>query len=283
MQVIARWAIRGTPQAAMIAAAAALVPLLFWLSSAVAALIVLRRGMAPALPVIIAAALPSGWWWVRGDVIPLMTLLVVLLMAVVLRARTRWSEALIFGAIAGSVLIQLGVFIPPGGVTQVLDLLRQSSPEVASRLTELSRDGVDLETFLTLLIGSVTGLLVVLIGVASLALARSWQAGLFNPGGFREEFHALRLTPRELLLLLVVGIAASVLGFPALGALIAVPLLVAGIALIHGIFGLKGINGLWLGALYLLLVTTWPMILIVLLAAMADSFVDFRGRLGRND
>lgn len=283
MQVIARWAIRGTPQAAMIAAAAALVPLLFWLSSAVAALIVLRRGMAPALPVIIAAALPSGWWWVRGDVIPLMTLLVVLLMAVVLRARTRWSEALIFGAIAGSVLIQLGVFIPPGGVTQVLDLLRQSSPEVASRLTELSRDGVDLETFLTLLIGSVTGLLVVLIGVASLALARSWQAGLFNPGGFREEFHGLRLAPRELLLLLVVGIAASVLGFPALGALIAVPLLVAGIALIHGIFGLKGINGLWLGALYLLLVTTWPMILIVLLAAMADSFVDFRGRLGRND
>lgn len=283
MQVIARWAMRGMPQAVLVVAAAALVPLLFWLSSAVTALIVLRRGMAPALPIIIAAALPSGWWWVRGDVIPLMTLLVVLLMAVVLRARTRWSEALIFGAIAGSVLIQLGVFIPPGGVTQVLDLLRQSSPEVASRLTELSSDGVDLESFLTLLIGSVTGLLVVLIGVASLALARSWQAGLYNPGGFREEFHALRLAPRELLLLVIVGVAASVLGFPALGALIAVPLLVAGIALIHGIFGLKGINGLWLGALYVLLVTTWPMILIVLLAALIDSFVDFRGRLGRND
>ncbi|MGO2132686.1 MAG: hypothetical protein ACTH3D_07295 [Halomonas sp.] len=283
MQAIARWAMRGMPQAALIAAGAALVPLLFWFSSAVTALVVLRRGMAPALPVIIAAALPSGWWWMRGDVIPLMSLLMVLLMAVVLRSRMRWSEALIFGAIAGSVLIQLGVFIPPGGVTQVLELLRQSSPEVASRLTELSRDGVDLETFLTLLIGSVTGLLVVLVAVASLALARSWQAGLYNPGGFREEFHALRLAPRELLLLVAVGIAASMLGFPALGALVAVPLLVAGIALIHGIFGLKGINGLWLGALYVLLVTTWPMILIVLLAAMIDSFVDFRGRLGRND
>lgn len=283
MQAIARWAMRGMPQAALIAAATALVPLLFWFSSAVTALVVLRRGMAPALPVIIAAALPSGWWWMRGDVIPLMSLLMVLLMAVVLRSRMRWSEALIFGAIAGSVLIQLGVFIPPGGVTQVLELLRQSSPEVASRLTELSRDGVDLETFLTLLIGSVTGLLVVLVAVASLALARSWQAGLYNPGGFREEFHALRLAPRELLLLVAVGIAASMLGFPALGALVAVPLLVAGIALIHGIFGLKGINGLWLGALYVLLVTTWPMILIVLLVAMIDSFVDFRGRLGRND
>lgn len=283
MQAIARWAMRGMPQAALIAAATALVPLLFWFSSAVTALVVLRRGMAPALPVIIAAALPSGWWWMRGDVIPLMSLLMVLLMAVVLRSRMRWSEALIFGAIAGSVLIQLGVFIPPGGVTQVLELLRQSSPEVASRLTELSRDGVDLETFLTLLIGSVIGLLVVLVAVASLALARSWQAGLYNPGGFREEFHALRLAPRELLLLVAVGIAASMLGFPALGALVAVPLLVAGIALIHGIFGLKGINGLWLGALYVLLVTTWPMILIVLLVAMIDSFVDFRGRLGRND
>ncbi|WP_027967733.1 hypothetical protein [Halomonas halocynthiae] len=282
MQAIARWAMRGMPQAALIAAVTALVPLLFWFSSAVTALVVLRRGMAPALPVIIAAALPSGWWWIRGDVIPLMSLLMVLLMAVVLRARMRWSEALIFGAIAGSVLIQLGVFIPPGGVAQVLDLLRQSSPDMASRLTELSQDGVDLESFLTLLIGSATGLLVVLVGVASLALARSWQAGLYNPGGFREEFHALRLTPRELLFLVIVGIAASVLGFPALGALVAVPLLVAGIALIHGIFGLKGINGLWLGALYVLLITTWPMILIVLLAALIDSFVDFRGRLGRN-
>jgi hypothetical protein len=283
MLAIARWAMRGTPQAALAAAAASAIPLLFWLGGAVAGLVVLRRGMAPAVPVIVAAAVPSGWWWLQGDVIPLTSLLVVLLMAVVLRARMRWSEALIFGAVAGSVLIQLGVFMPPGGVAPVLELLRQSSPEVASRLTELSGEGIDLELFAALLIGGVTGLMVVLVGVASLALARSWQAGLYNPGGFREEFHALRLAPRELLLLLTIGIGASVLGFPALGMLIAVPLLVAGIALIHGIFGLKGINGLWLAALYILLITTWPMILIVLLAALIDTFVDFRGRLGRSD
>ena len=118
--------------------------------------------------------------------------------------------------------------------------------------------------------------------MACLALARGWQAGLYNPGGFREEFHALRLAPRELALLVMLGVLGGVLGLPALGMLAWVPLLVAGIALVHGVIGYKGMNGLWLVAFYVLLITTWPMILIVLLMAFIDAFADFRGRLARS-
>ena len=60
-------------------------------------------------------------------------------------------------------------------------------------------------------------------------------------------------------------------------------LLIAGIALIHGIIGIKGMNGLWLVAFYVLLIATWPTILIVLLLAVIDSFADLRGRLARSD
>ncbi|MDR5866614.1 hypothetical protein [Halomonas koreensis] len=283
MLPVARWMMRGTPQAVGGAAAATLVPWLFWLGAAIAGLVTLRRGLAPALPVIVAAALPAGWWWTRGDVIPLASVLLVTLMAVVLRARLSWSETLIVGALAGAAMIQLGIFLPPGGAGPVLEQLRQGSPEVAAMLDEFARQGMSTERLAGLLIGGVTGLVVLLAAVACLALARGWQAGLYNPGGFREEFHGLRLAPRELALLAGIGIAGALLGLPGLGMLLWIPLLVAGIALVHGVIGLKGMNGLWLVAFYVLLITTWPMILIVLLAALIDSFADFRARLGRSD
>lgn len=279
MLTIARWVMRGTPYASGGAAVATLIPWLFWLGAAIAALVTLRRGFSPALPVIVAAAVPSGWWWMQGDVIPLSSLLLVTLMAVVLRSRLRWSEALIVGALAGAVMIQLGIFLPPGGTGEMLDQLRQASPEVERLLTELGSQGLDTEQLAGLLIGGVTGLIVLIAAVACLALARSWQAGLYNPGGFREEFHALRLAPRELAVLVVLGVIGAVLGLPGLGMLLWVPLLVAGIALVHGFIGLKGMNGLWLVAFYLLLITTWPMILIVLLLAFIDAFANIRGRL----
>lgn len=283
MLPFARWLMRGTPQAVAAAAIAALVPWLFWLSAAIAALVTLRRGMAPALPVILAAALPSGWWWMQGDVIPLSCVLLATLMAVVLRARMRWSEALIVGALAAAGMVQLGVFVPPGGVGPLLEQLRQGSAEVDAMLRELASQGIATEQLATLLVGGVTGVMVSLSAVGCLALGRAWQAGLYNPGGFREEFHGLRLAPREFAILLVLGIVGLVLGLPALAMLAWVPLLVAGIALIHGIIGIKGMNGLWLVAFYVLLIATWPTILIVLLLAMIDSVADLRGRLVRSD
>lgn len=282
MLPLARWVMRGTPQAAGAAALAAIVPWLFWFSAAVAALVTLRLGLSSALLVIIAAAVPAGWWWSQGDVIPLASLLLVTLMATVLRARMRWSEALIIGALVGAVMIQLGIFLPPGGAGPLLEQLRQSSPEIERMLSQLNEQGVATEQLAGLVIGGVTGLIVLLAAVACLALARSWQAGLYNPGGFRSEFHALRLTVKELALLVGLGVVGMVLALPALAMLAWVPLLVSGVALIHGFVSLKGMNKLWLVAFYVLLLTTWPMILIVLLLGFIDTFADFRGRMARS-
>ena len=279
MLPIARWLMRGTPYAAGGAALTAIVPWLFWFSGAIVALVTLRRGLSPALPVLVAAAVPAGWWWAQGDAIPLASVLLVTLMAVVLRSRMRWSEALIVGTLAAAGMIQLGIFVPPGGTGPLLEQLRQSSTEVDRMLTELARQGFDTEQLATLLVSGITGLVVTIAAIGCLALARAWQAGLYNPGGFREEFHALRMAPRELGLLVLLGVVGMLLGLPALSMLVWVPLLVVGVALVHGFIGIKGMNGLWLIAFYLLLITTWPMILIVLLAAFIDVFVDFRGRL----
>lgn len=279
MLPIARWLMRGTPYAVGGAALTAVVPWLFWFSGAIVALVTLRRGLSPALPVLVAAVVPAGWWWTQGDAIPLASVLLVTLMAVVLRARMRWSEALLAGTLAAAAMIQFGIFVPAGGAGLLLEQLRQGSAEIDRMLTELARQGFDTEQLATLVIGGVTGLMVSLAAIGCLALARGWQAGLYNPGGFREEFHALRLAPRELLLLILLGVVGMTLGLLSLSMLAWLPLLVAGIALVHGFIGIKGMNGLWLIAFYALLITTWPMILIVLLAAFIDVFVDFRGRL----
>lgn len=283
MLPVARWSMKGMPQAALVALVASAVPWLFWFGAAIAALVTLRKGMAPAMPVIAAAAVPAGWWWTQGDPIPLATTLLALLMAIVLRSRMRWGEALILGSLAGAAMIQLGVFLPKADTALMLEQLRQSSSEVAAMLDELAAQGLDANRLAELVISGVTGLVVMLAAVACLALARSWQAGLYNPGGFREEFHALRLTPRELILLVVLVIAGTLLGLPGIGMLAWIPLLMAGIGLTHGVVGRKGMNGLWLVAFYLLLITTWPMILIVLVVALIDTFADFRGRLGHSN
>ncbi|MCW4153304.1 MULTISPECIES: hypothetical protein [Halomonadaceae] len=283
MLALARWLMRGTPYAAGGAALATFVPWLFWLGAAISALVTLRRGFAQALPVTIAAALPAGMWWVQGDVIPLASILLVTLMAVVLRERMRWSEALILGAIAAAVMVQLGIFSPPAGTEQMLEQLRQSSQEVDRMLNEFADQGYDTQQLAGLVVGGVTGFVVLLAAIACLALARSWQAGLYNPGGFREEFHGLRLAPKELIVLIALSVISMVLGISALAMLAWIPLLVAGIALVHGIVGLKGMNGLWLVAFYVLLITTWPTILIVLLLGLIDTFANIRARLARSN
>ncbi|WP_447926468.1 hypothetical protein [Vreelandella sp. EE27] len=283
MLVLARWLMQKTPYAVGVAALASLVPWLFWIGAAVAALVTLRRGFAPALPVILAAAIPAGFWWVQGDVIPLASVLLTTLMAVILRERMRWSEALIVGTLAAAFMVQLGVFSPPGGSELMLEQLRESSADIDNMLNEFARQGYDTRALAAMVVGGVTGLIVLLVSVACLALGRSAQAGLYNPGGFREEFHALRLSPKEFVLLAILGVVGLLLGGEAILIVGWVPLLVAGIALVHWFIGLKGMNGLWLAVFYILLITTLPTILIVLLLGLIDTFANVRARLTRSN
>lgn len=278
MQVFARWIMQSTPRAVGVALLGALIPWLFWLSAAISALVTLRRGLGPASPVVLAAAVPAGWWWMQGDAIPLASILLVTVMAIILRERFRWGETLLAGAIVVAVLIQIGVFAPPDA-SQLIEEVRAQAPEIDELLRQYASQGVPVERLARLMISAVTGLMVMLAATACLALARSWQAALYNPGGFREEFHRFRLSRLELagvVLMTAVGLLGALPG----AVLMAwVPLLVAGIALVHGVVGVKSMRGFWLVGFYALLLTTWPTLVIVLLLALIDTFANFRTRL----
>jgi len=47
------------------------------------------------------------------------------------------------------------------------------------------------------------------MSICLLMLARWWQAVLYNPGGFQQEFHQFKLQPAIAMMLMVLFLAAS--------------------------------------------------------------------------
>jgi hypothetical protein len=157
-------------------------------------------------------------------------------------------------------------------------------------LLEQTGLSVETEQFLQRAANMMTGILVgatVLGLLMTMFLARAWQAMLYNPGGFRGEFHNLRLKPVTawLTLGLVVvaqlsdGMVATLAMQSAL--ILLVIYLVVGLALVHGTVGLLGAHVGWLAAVYILLLVAPPQAMMLLvLMGLTDSWLDFRGRMG---
>jgi len=123
----------------------------------------------------------------------------------------------------------------------------------------------------------------------SLLLARAWQAGLYNPGGFGVEFRAPRLGRRFAVLSLATAATATVLS-GSLGQLMADALvillviyLLQGLALVHAVVHSRSAHRGWLIGLYavLLMAALQVMPLLALLGWM-DAWIDFRTRVGRS-
>ena len=116
--------------------------------------------------------------------------------------------------------------------------------------------------------------------VLCLFLARYWQAALYNPGGFGEEFRALYYPP-----MISVGLALGMIALASLGAeyrtwamICALPLTFAGLALVHARAAHRGQGKGWLTGFYLVWLLFDPVKLLVVFVAIADSWVNFRQR-----
>ena len=108
---------------------------------------------------------------------------------------------------------------------------------------------------------------------------------MYNPGGFRQEFHGLRLGRNFALvslLTLAVGMAgkgwASEAAANVLIVLVSAYLL-HGLGLLHGVVARKKINVGWLISVYALTLIWPPATLLLGAAAFVDSWMDIRARL----
>ena len=297
MRFLAAYIMRGRMQAMMVAVATAILSLLItplsYLSAAVIALVILRQGWKEGLWVIAGASLAIGLFSMLISLDPRLALGFVALiwlpiasLAMVLRATVSLPMTLtvVAGMGAMAVLATHGVLGDPA----------QWWRDILHRVGEEMRDQAGAEGFKLLLptlesfAPHVVGWFVasaVLSLVMSLFLARWWQAVLYNPGGFRREFHALRLGRSMSWLVLASGmiglLGSEVIGTLATDILIVLLMVyvIHGTGLVHGLVAARKIHAGWLVVMYVVAFFIFPPLTVLIAAAgVADSWLDFRGR-----
>lgn len=292
----ARW--RATAIAAVSAALAVLAPPLSsplaYLGTAVLGLVTLRLGgleglrvLAGGLAALAVLGLPAG-----GVSVPLVVSAALLWLPM-------WPLALLL-RVSRSLALTLQVAAVSGVLLVVIAHAALGDPEQwwlprlqAALGPAFKQHGLDAARYVPELARWMTAMSVaaLVFGVMlSLLLARGWQAGLYNPGGFGAEFRALRLGRRFALATALIGAVAAL---PTLGAVatIAADALLAlllvyllqGLALVHALVHTRVVRPParrgWLGAVYVVLLLAAPQI-VPLLAMMGwvDAWVDMRKR-----
>jgi len=278
MRAIAEYIMRGRSQAVMVALVGSWVPIL---TQATLGLVTLRRGWQDGVLVMMWALLPSLAAFWLGDmsfslaVSSVAVVLVSVASAVVLRTTVSWSASLATLVATSAFGALLTVLLSDDIVAEmkafVEQLLKDSDPEVAKQLfshwTEVWCAGI-------------IAFWIVTSGLVSLVVARWWQALLYNPGGFKQEFHGLRLNLR-----LGLVCAASLVYCQSRGGeyeywskVFSVPLVVVGLGVMHAaISRFRFGTGAVVFAYFGLLVVS-PVALLLAAVGFSDLWLDYRKR-----
>ena len=283
MKGLAEYAMRGRVQALLIVMVGASTLMFSWISAAVVALVILRRGTGPGLWLLFWALLPAGALLVVfGDSGPLATLLGTSILAIVLRSTVSLSLALlasvVIAAVSGLAMVVFASEILDQMVVVFAEFLTNLEQQVAS--SDEGANEIVLSRPTAVQIAGILGLVNGVGSVLCLLLARWWQAALYNPGGFGQEFRALQLTPAitTVLVMPALALAASGVDYRSWALMFAVPLTFAGLALVHAKAASRGQGNGWLTGFYLMWLVFDLMKLIVVLVAIADSWLHFRQR-----
>jgi hypothetical protein len=264
--------------------------LLAWLGSAAVALAILRRGLQASANVFLFVLLLAAAWAYTGNIVPLSTLLCSSVLAVALRTTSSWSIVVTLTPFviiiwAGALLFFASDYVALLLVyaEQGLDVFKQQLELAAANGGNPERAEQMLAQMPPLTAEHLLGNLAfmqMLLTLISLFAARWWQAKLYNPGGFQQEFYQLRLS-RTNLLVLAAGLVlfSSIEGYHQWAWLFAIPIIIVGIALVHALVALKQLSRHWLFGFYVIFITFAPVVPLLMMAVIADSALDFRLRL----
>ena len=283
MRSLAQYVMKGRTQA-ILAVVISIGTLFFaWAGAAIVALVTLRKGSKEGSKLLAWGMFPAIFMAGIGDTSPVTTLLGVYFSAIALRTAGQWSWALVAAVTSGLltswVLYTFGI----GYIEQIIQILEQALKPLAERS---AADGaVVLAAPNAAQIAGLLGLSNAFTVIMCLLLARWWQAVLYNPGGFRTEFHRFRLSPVLTIVLLALGIAVSSLGqdYRFWAVIFALPFCFAGVALVHGLAAKKRLGSNWLLLFYIAWLFFDPLKAVLLIAVVVDSWLDLRSRVSSSD
>ncbi|MDA0688282.1 MAG: hypothetical protein O2948_06515 [Proteobacteria bacterium] len=271
MRGLAEYVMTGRRQAIIAVLLLGLLPLLNLLNPVMVGLVALRKGWQEGVVIFAWALLPLGAWAMIGDVVPLIMLVGISALALLLRETESWEFTLLAAIVIG-VCVEIYLRVQPA----VLDVLMA---QVEIYLQNNNPQDLQIEDVRNAMV-TVIGAVYMFLSIVLLMLARWMQAALYNPGGFKQEFHKLRVEQNAGLILIAAMLLASfgVLIPEAWVLYLVVPLLFSGIALVHAVVAIKNLSRMWLVTFYVLLMLPITVQMLVLFA-LIDSWYDFRSRL----
>ena len=279
MRDLAEFIMRGRWQALAVAVIGSVLVIAAPVSAAAIALVTLGRSVRDGAWVALWSMLPALLLgWVSGDYGTGLLLLSVFVGAAVLAQTYSLSLALL-AVVSVSAL---------GGVA----LLAFNSVFLDALLTvfdtwiEALESGADDTAVMGLLrpsVPQVAGLMAVgnsLLACLSLLLGRYWQAAVYKPGAFGDEFRALRLPTIWATALVLITVAGAVGGreMAAWTALAGIPVTVCGFALLHHVARDRQLGIGFLAVSYMLWAFVDLLKVGVLLVVLLDAFFDFGRR-----
>ncbi|WP_439107129.1 hypothetical protein [Congregibacter sp.] len=281
MQGLARFAMSGRYRALLLAVASSGSLLFAWIGAGVVALVTLRKGSREGLWLVLWASLPALLVTrITGDSSTLAMLLGTAILALVLR--TSVSLALTAFASAG-VALATGVALLAFGqsmLTELAGLFAQFFAALESQTLEAGGEALGLQPPTLAQLAGMMGTANGVLSFLCLALARYWQAALYNPGGFGSEFRDLQL-PKTLvwgLAMVALGFTAAGLAFRSWGAAMLLPLTIAGFALLHARARHRGQSSFWMSGIYVAWLVFDAAKLGLVGLVLADTMMNFRSR-----
>lgn len=287
MLPLAEWAMRGRGQALGLLVILLITTPIIWpnsiLAAAVLALVALRRGVKEGVSLYVWALLPALALLYWDNLLPLMLLSMSLLCALILRQTRSWSLVLMAISLSGLAIALLANTLAESSLAAFVEQMETLFQELQAQADSQQQEAY--QAFMALIsVEFLAGMLAAVLCISSflsLVLARYWQAALYNPGGFQQEFHQLRLDKTWL----VFSLAATAL-LLSFGKqyitwvwLVLFPVLVAGFALFHAVAKHKKLRKHWYVIFYIIVLLGDIPKMILVLFALADSFSDYRKKL----
>lgn len=261
-------------------------------SAAVVAFVALRHGEMATAQVVGACLLllivVSAFLYGSVVHVPLIASvfwLPAIVAAIVLARTVRLSHAVLAIVVCGAIAV-MGLTLIIGDGTEFwrsqfanTAAVEMPTDEAGAGVAVLSEE--QREAFITAMAQMMTGAMgisVMSVALCALFLARFWQAGLFNPGGFQKEFHALSLgkTP-ALVCVLVIGLAIVQGGqlASAVAMVVIFAFFIQGLAVVHALVKQRGMHRYWLHGIYVLLLLPHTLLLLAALG-LADNLYSLR-------
>ena len=297
LRKLATFSTQGRWQAAMVIAAMSLmalaIPPLSYLASGIVALSTLRGGPKEGITVVAIAtivfAIAATFLLSQPQITGLFLIsswLPVYGVALILG----YTRSLVLSLL---VTVGIGLLLVVGAYLVLSDpaawWLQMVGPfvEMLQAQPDWQLEQAETASFVATLSSMMTGLIVAGLFtnvVLGLLLGRAWQAGLYNPGGFAEEFQQLQLgkipaviTVAVTLIALLPGVGIAIIQdcLPILLVLFAVQ----GVAVVHAIVRLQQKHKAWLFVMYILLLIMMPqMVFLLALIGVLEQWFNFRQR-----